>query len=95
MRDALPIVKPRLDLIKTVNTFTWLGQSTCLFSLEGLRILTDPVFDHEKRLRPSPCQVNDIKSIIDIVLVSHQHFDHLGEKKKKKKGRNRTEIHIL
>ncbi|KAI7892425.1 beta-lactamase superfamily domain-containing protein [Mucor mucedo] len=80
LREALPVIQPRWDLIKSVNTFTWLGQSTCLFSLEGLRILTDPVFDHEKRLRPSPCQVNDLKSMLDIVLVSHQHFDHLDER---------------
>ncbi|KAG2234431.1 beta-lactamase superfamily domain-containing protein [Thamnidium elegans] len=76
----IPIVKPRTDLIKTENTFTWLGQSTCIFSIEGLRILTDPVFDHDKRLRPSPCLMQDLKGLIDIVLVSHQHFDHLDEK---------------
>ncbi|KAI7900696.1 beta-lactamase superfamily domain-containing protein [Cokeromyces recurvatus] len=80
--DSLPIVKPSLDQIKNSNnrmSFTWFGQSTCLFSLEGLNILTDPIFNHKKRLRPPPCQIEEIKDLIDIVLVSHHHFDHLDE----------------
>lgn len=80
-----------MDLIKSENTFTWLGQSTCVFSIEGLRILTDPVFDHDKRLRPPPCLMQDLKGLIDIVLVSHQHFDHLGKKKKSNTKRRNNE----
>lgn len=68
---------------------TWLGQSTCLITLEGLKILTDPVFEHSKRLRPPPCLLNDIGNI-DIVLVSHQHFDHLDENVAKQIGNNAT-----
>ncbi len=53
-------------------------QSTCLFSLDGLIILTDPIMNHKKRLRPCPCKIEDLERIVDIVLVSHNHFDHLG-----------------
>merc|ERR1712196_406408 len=29
------------------NTVTWIGHSTCLLELDGIRILTDPIFsDH-------------------------------------------------
>ena len=31
----------------------------------------------EKRLRPAPLALSDITKL-DIVLVSHNHFDHLG-----------------
>ncbi len=73
--ESLPIVKPELS---DRNSFTWFGQSTCLLTIEGLKILTDPIFNHKKRLRPSPCQIEELKGFIDIILISHQHFDHLG-----------------
>ncbi|KAI9473720.1 MAG: beta-lactamase superfamily domain-containing protein [Benjaminiella poitrasii] len=80
--ESLPILRPSLDQIKNSNdkaSFTWIGQSTCIFTLNGLNILTDPIFIHKKRLRPPPCQIEEIKDLIDIVLVSHHHFDHLDE----------------
>ncbi|KAI8082803.1 beta-lactamase superfamily domain-containing protein [Halteromyces radiatus] len=69
-------------------TFTWFGQSTCLITIDGLAILTDPVFTRcsindylgPKRLRPIPCKLEDFQENLDIVLVSHDHFDHLDEK---------------
>lgn len=70
------------------TTITWFGQSTCIVTLDGLTILTDPVFSARsvndyigpKRLRTVPGSIHDYKGIIDIVLVSHDHFDHLDEK---------------
>ncbi|KAJ1984483.1 hypothetical protein H4R34_000630 [Dimargaris verticillata] len=64
-------------------TITWLGQSTCYVQLPGLNILTDPIFQNRtvtswlgpKRLRPVPCQLDQLQ--MDIVLVSHNHYDHL------------------
>ncbi|CAO3649053.1 unnamed protein product [Cunninghamella echinulata] len=69
-------------------TFTWFGQSTCLITIDGLAVLTDPVFTKcsindylgPKRVRPIPCPLKDFQSNLDIVLVSHDHFDHLDEK---------------
>ncbi|CEP11692.1 hypothetical protein [Parasitella parasitica] len=85
--DALPTVKPELDCNST--SLTWLGQSTCLITMRGLKILTDPVFEHSKRLRPPPCSLNELGKI-DIVLVSHQHLDHLDEKVVEKLGNDVT-----
>lgn len=86
----MPIVKPQFDNNNNTSTsLTWLGQSTCLITIDGLRILTDPVFEHPKRLRPPPCLLQDIGKI-DIVLVSHQHFDHLDEKAVEQLGNNVT-----
>jgi L-ascorbate metabolism protein UlaG (beta-lactamase superfamily) len=67
------------------------SQSTCIVTLDGLTILTDPVFSARsvndyigpKRLRTVPGSIKDYKGIIDIVLVSHDHFDHLGKGQEK------------
>lgn len=68
-------------------SYTWLGQSTCLVQMHGVTILTDPVFGDQpipsifspNRMRPMPCTIHDLVDLgtIDIVLVSHNHFDHL------------------
>ncbi|PKI85099.1 N-acetylphosphatidylethanolamine-hydrolyzing phospholipase D [Malassezia vespertilionis] len=69
------------------STYTWLGQSTCLIRMHGVTILTDPVFGTQPvksflspvRMRPMPCTFLDLvrDGVLDIILVSHNHFDHL------------------
>ncbi|KAI8077963.1 beta-lactamase superfamily domain-containing protein [Gilbertella persicaria] len=94
---ALPVVQPNLEKIKNGSdsvTFTWFGQSTCLMTIDGLTILSDPVFSKcsvndyfgPKRLRPIPCQLEEFIDTIDIVIVSHDHFDHLDEAAVQKLG---------
>ena len=57
---------------------TWLGHSTVLLELDGVRILTDPLLGERlgplRRYGPTP----DLASLgaIDCVLVSHGHPDH-------------------
>lgn len=56
--------------------------STCYIQLDGLCILTDPIFSERtidswfapSRLRPVPCALRELLKI-DVVLVSHSHFD--------------------
>jgi N-acyl-phosphatidylethanolamine-hydrolysing phospholipase D len=64
---------------------TWLGHDTMLIKAGGLWILTDPVFSQyatptpplgPKRLVQLPIDSKDLPHI-DIVLISHDHFDHL------------------
>ncbi|KAK8865860.1 hypothetical protein IAR55_001008 [Kwoniella newhampshirensis] len=65
-------------------TMTWLGQSTTYVTLDNLAILTDPALQDRtipsrlapQRLRPAPCRLDELKRV-DIVLVSHNHYDHL------------------
>jgi L-ascorbate metabolism protein UlaG (beta-lactamase superfamily) len=58
---------------------TYLGHSSLLIEADGLRLLTDPVFRERvtilRRTGPAvePANFRDI----DIVLISHLHFDHL------------------
>ena len=67
-----------------VFTVTWMGQSTLFVQIDGYNILTDPMFSSRtmgewfgaKRLRPVPCSLIDLPPV-DIVLVSHNHYDHL------------------
>ncbi|GAC75372.1 predicted Zn-dependent hydrolase [Moesziomyces antarcticus T-34] len=69
------------------SSFTWIGQSTCLIQMNGVTILTDPVFGEQPveslfsptRMRPMPCSIKELvaNAAIDVVLLTHNHFDHL------------------
>jgi L-ascorbate metabolism protein UlaG (beta-lactamase superfamily) len=56
----------------------YVGHSTVLVEIEGVRLLIDPLlrarFMHLRRVRDSDALVPDR---IDAVLISHLHFDHL------------------
>jgi N-acyl-phosphatidylethanolamine-hydrolysing phospholipase D len=64
---------------------TWIGHSTVLLQLGGINVLTDPVFSQ----RASPVQWMGPRRVmdpglpidalppIDLVLLSHNHYDHL------------------
>src|SRR5262245_57858371 len=65
----------------------WLGHSTVLLRIDGFNILTDPVFSRRVGFRVG-CVTVGLKRIvtpalglehlprIDLVLLSHAHFDH-------------------
>ena len=69
-------------------TAAWLGHATVLINFFGIKILTDPVLFPRigirlpgltlgpKRLTASALTVRDLPKI-DILLLSHAHFDHL------------------
>lgn len=63
-------------------TFTWIGQSTCLLQMNGVTVLTDPVFGLQpiesmfspNRMAPMPCTIEELteRGRIDVVLISHK-----------------------
>ena len=64
---------------------TWIGHSTVLVQTAGLNILTDPflseraspvAFAGPRRVRP-PALTAEALPPIDIILLSHNHFDHM------------------
>jgi L-ascorbate metabolism protein UlaG (beta-lactamase superfamily) len=65
---------------RTNTSFTWIGHSTFLIQLNGLNILTDPVWAQrmglQKRLTEPGLRLGELPEI-DIVVISHGHYDHL------------------
>jgi N-acyl-phosphatidylethanolamine-hydrolysing phospholipase D len=90
-RGSFPTTTP--DLIRPraaedAATATWLGHSTVLLQIGGLNILTDPVFSERafpvqwlgpRRVMPPPLSLEEIPPL-DIVLLSHSHYDHLDKR---------------
>lgn len=81
----------------TNDTITWLGHSSFFIHINGLKILTDPVF-HDitpflRRKHKAPCAITEFNNI-DIILLSHGHRDHLDlpTLKKLAKQNNKTQI---
>ena len=83
-----PMVKPDLEALARQQTglsATWIGHATVLLKLGGLTILTDPMFSERafavqfagpRRKVPPALQVHELPRI-DVVLISHNHYDHL------------------
>lgn len=68
-------------------TITMIGHATLLIQINGLNILTDPMFSERasplsfagpKRIAPPGVALEDLPKI-DAVLVSHNHYDHLDK----------------
>ena len=66
---------------------TWMGHSSLLVEIDGVRALIDPMWDERaspmrwagpKRFYDPPMLLRDLPRV-DVVLVSHDHYDHLGE----------------
>jgi len=67
--------------------FAWLGHSSILIAVDGKLVLVDPVFEKRaspfawigpKRFHPTPVTVEKLP-LIDVVLITHDHYDHLEE----------------
>ncbi len=77
------------DLTSESNNYAvWIGHSTYLLKKDGLTILTDPVFSKRaspisiagpKRLITPAISIKELPSI-DVILISHNHYDHLDIK---------------
>jgi L-ascorbate metabolism protein UlaG (beta-lactamase superfamily) len=65
---------------------TWFGHSASLIEIDGMRVLVDPVWEPRaspfafmgpKRFFQPTIALEELPSI-DVVLISHDHYDHLG-----------------
>lgn len=87
---TVPVHKPVFLADRSASTAlraTWLGHACYYVEYpSGLRVLFDPVFTDRcspfswlgpKRYTEMPCQIKDIP-IIDAVVISHNHYDHLS-----------------
>ena len=86
---TVPLRKPEFLPTRETSTIraTWLGHACYYVEFpDGLRVLFDPVFTDRcspftfmgpKRYTDMPCQIDDIP-FIDLVVISHSHYDHLS-----------------
>ena len=87
IQPAFAKPRPR-EWTDTRLTAAWLGHSTVLINFYGITILTDPVLFPRigirlpgftigpKRLTAAALSINELPPI-DLILLSHGHFDHL------------------
>ena len=70
---------------KTQKTLTWIGHASFLLQVDGVNILTDPHLTKRAspvsiagpaRTTPPGLNIKDLP-IIDIIVISHNHYDHL------------------
>lgn len=91
------ITSARVDRVKCKSTaqphLTWIGHATCYYQTEGMFFLTDPLWSERaspqqwfgpKRFIDAPIEIEDLK--IDVVLLSHTHYDHLDHDSAKRIG---------
>jgi L-ascorbate metabolism protein UlaG (beta-lactamase superfamily) len=76
--------KPPAAVAGSAMRVTWIGHATVLVQTQGLNILTDPVWSERaspvsfagpKRVREPGVRLDDLP-VIDLVLLSHNHYDH-------------------
>lgn len=86
-RGAIPVISPLESWARQAHALraTWLGHSTVLIEMAGKRILTDPVFGERasplgfmgpRRFHAPPVAVEALPEL-DLVVLSHDHYDHL------------------
>ncbi|MGK6319338.1 MBL fold metallo-hydrolase [Sphingomonas sp. DT-204] len=83
-RVAVVPSKPAPRVEDRAMVATWVGHATVLVQTEGLNILTDPVWSDTvgplgfgpRRVAAPGIRFEDLPKI-DLVLVSHNHYDHL------------------
>lgn len=86
--SELPIIRRSasdFDEVSDEVRVTWLGHSTLLLEMDGVRLLVDPVWGQQaapspllgaKRFFEPPLDIDSLPDI-DAVIISHDHYDHL------------------
>jgi len=94
-RPAQPLPFEKVDIAHAFSEgttglcVTWLGHSSLLIQIDGVRIAIDPVFSMSaspvfffpvKRYQEKPPITAEELPFLDAVFLSHNHYDHLDKK---------------
>lgn len=83
-----PVENNKSDFLRSnreATTLTWIGHSTVLLQMNGMNILTDPIFSNRtspvgwagpRRIAAPGIPMDELPPI-DVVIISHDHYDHL------------------
>ncbi len=80
-----PAADPVTNIVRKGIAATLINHSTVLLQVDGINILTDPVFSQRaspfsrigpKRVTPPAISIAELPPI-DVILISHNHYDHL------------------
>ncbi|HEY5417496.1 MAG TPA: MBL fold metallo-hydrolase [Gemmatimonadaceae bacterium] len=89
-RGSFPTARPEISHPRapaTTYSATWIGHSTVLLQFGGLNILTDPMFSQRafpvqwagpRRIMDPALDIGALPPL-DIILLSHTHYDHLDK----------------
>lgn len=89
-RPYVPVTKPDVaSIMKAEDSVTYLGHATLWIRVNGQNIITDPVFGDIvffiDRYAPFPLQPEELPPM-QVVLISHNHYDHLDKDSIRKIG---------
>ena len=89
-RGSFPVATPTISYPRASDadfSATWIGHSTVLLQVGGINVLTDPVFSQRaspvqwagpRRLMEAALRIDALPPL-DVVLLSHNHYDHLDK----------------
>ena len=84
--NIIPFNKKEFEKASDSSSFIWFGHSVLLLRMNDLNILIDPMFGTDaapiapfqiKRFSENTLELIDELPAIDLVLLSHDHYDHL------------------
>ena len=88
-RTGFPVLKHSREKLKNFEeNVVWVGHASIMINHSKLTILTDPQFSDyasplsfmgPRRVTPAPFKIVDLPPL-DVVIISHNHYDHLDEK---------------
>ena len=101
---GFPLIRSSKEtLADFAENMIWVGHSTVMLNHQGITVLTDPQFSKRaspfsfwgpKRVTPTPFNIDDLPKI-DVVLISHNHYDHLDEESIRKLAQLQPNIKFL
>ena len=102
---SVPVVSGSLNNAPQGDFVLWYGHSSYLLHLGGKNILIDPLLENAAA---SPVwfintpfsgtgvfTLDDVPQTIDLLLITHDHYDHLSKRTLKKIAKHKTVRHII